>query len=116
MLLLWTYWKWQPSMFAKMFMKMSPFDTKDIKEKSNLQPYYESGLKFSLFSDSRKRDTFYDDVAAQKTADLKEIRAERRAIKKKIRKEKTEPLLATYNAIVDSLYQNNVSIRITPFN
>lgn len=89
--------------FIKIFLKMSPFETKDISESSDVQPYFESGLSFSLFSDNRKNDSFYDEVAKEKSAALKDIRQVRREIKNKARKEKSEEIKLTYNNQIDSL-------------
>jgi len=89
--------------YLQIFLKMRPRDIEKIKAKSGREPYYKSGMTFTMFSSSRKKDDFYSSESKSKISALKDIRVERRQLRRSKKNVKDEALLQKIDAQLDSL-------------
>lgn len=95
--------------YLSIFLKMDPSDYKLIQKKSELDPYWKSGVHFTLFSSNRNKDRFYTKGNDSLSVEFDSLRVARRGIKKQLRKSKDSTLMNRYTEQIDSItsYMNN---------
>lgn len=89
--------------YLKIFMKMDPTDYQLIQKNTAIDPYWKTGINFSLFSSTKNTDRFYKEGRDSLEARLDSLRVIRRKLRKDRRNTEDTLKINSYTATIDSI-------------
>jgi len=92
--------------YLEIFLKMSPTDYKLVEKNTDLEPYWKSGFKFTLFTSDKNEDSFYKEGKGILDIEIDSLRSIRSQLKKSKSGVKDSTILKAIDIQTDSISEN----------